>query len=287
MFNLRIALAFAAATICSMNAWAQPAKDCEEKSGDAGIAACTLAIQQNPKDARSYDFRGKEYYLKNNLEKAIADFSEAIRIDSTFSDPFNNRGLAYVDQKKYDRAMEDYNEAIRLAPTDGAAYSNRGVLHYYLRNNEKALADYNEAIRLKPNFSDAIYSRGLVYLALKNERNRAIADFRTASQLGDEDAKRKLREMGVAEDHCLVDSTVTVTGIIDHTKRKPDGSEWAFTIQNKKSEPCKVDGVILSDRTKPEACQPGKTITATGKVHLFNPNNPNSQIVFTRTAECR
>ncbi len=287
MFNLRIALAFAAATVCSMNAWAQPAKDCEEKSGDAGIAACTLAIQQNPKDARSYDFRGKEYYLKNNLEKAIADFSEAIRIDPTFSDPFSNRGLAYVDMKNFDRAMADYNEAIRLTPTEAASYSNRGVLHYYLRNNEKALADYNEAIRLNPKLIVAIYSRGILYLGLKSERNRAIADFRTASQLGDEDSRKKLREMGIDEDHCAVDSTVTVTGIIDRVRQKPDGTEWAFTIRDKKSEPCKADGVILSDRTRPEACQPGKTITATGKVHLFNPNNPNSQIVFTRTAECR
>ena len=254
---------------------------------DRAIADYNEAIRLNPKEAKAFFSRGVAYRAKGDNDRAIADYSEVIRIDPTLSEPFNNRGLVYVDQKKYDRAMADYNEAIRLGPTNEAAYSNRGVLHYYLRNYEKSLADFNEAIGLKPHFSDALYSRGLVYLALKNERNRAIADFRTASQLGEANAKRKLREMAVAEDHCLVDSTVTVTGIIERVKQRPDGAEWAFTIRDKKSEPCNVDGVILSDRVQPSACQPGRTITATGKIHLFNPNNPNSQIVFTKNVECR
>jgi len=286
LLPIRFALALIAVSIFCAIAGAQAAKDCEEKSGDAGIAACTLAIQQNPQDAKSYDFRGKEYYLKGELDRAIADFSEAIRIEPNFSDPYNNRGLAYSDKKNYSRAITDFSKAIQLDPKDHAAYLNRGVAYYYSRNDAKALEDYNEAIRLNPEDSKTFYSRALLYLSTK-EQNRAIADFRTAAQLGDKDANVRLRELGVAEDHCVVDTTVTITGTIDRTRQKPDGTEWAFTIRDKRSEPCKADGVILSDRTRPAACQPGKTITATGKVYLFNPKNPNSQIVYTKEVECR
>lgn len=90
-----------------------------------------------------------------------------------------------------------------------------------------------------------------------------------------------------ALDYCVVGSTVTITGVIDRVRQRPDGKAWAFTIRDKKSEPCKADGIILSDSTRPGECGPGRRITATGKVHLFNPKNPNSQIIETSSVKCR
>ncbi len=39
---------------------------------------------------------------------------------------FNNRGNAYASKRDYDRAIRDYTEALRLNPKYAAAFRNRG-----------------------------------------------------------------------------------------------------------------------------------------------------------------
>lgn len=87
--------------------------------------------------------------------------------------------------------------------------------------------------------------------------------------------------------YCVVGSTVTITGTIARAAQRPDGKEWAFIIRDQKSEPCKADAIILTDSAKPAACQPGRVVTGTGKVHLFSPSNPNSQIIKAESVKCR
>jgi tetratricopeptide (TPR) repeat protein len=44
----------------------------------------TEAIRLNPKDAVTYNRRGIAYYMKGDYDRAIADFTEALRIDTNF-----------------------------------------------------------------------------------------------------------------------------------------------------------------------------------------------------------
>ena len=50
-----------------------------------------------------------------------------------------------------DAALADLTEAIRLNPNDANAYNLRGVVYLEKRDTERAIADYTEAIRLDPN----------------------------------------------------------------------------------------------------------------------------------------
>ena len=52
--------------------------------------------------------------------------------------------------KEYDKAIADYTEAIRLEPAQPAAYFNRGNARLEKKEYDKAIADYTEAIRLEP-----------------------------------------------------------------------------------------------------------------------------------------
>lgn len=53
-----------------------------------------------------------------DLDRAIADFSQAIRLDPTLADAFARRAGAWGGKGQWDRALADYEEAIRL--TDNA-----------------------------------------------------------------------------------------------------------------------------------------------------------------------
>ena len=90
---------------------------------------------------------------KKEYDKAIADYTEAIRLDPRNAERLRNRGIAWRSKKEYDKAIADYNEAIRLDPEYALAYNHRGMAWSDKKEYDKAIADYNEAIRLDPKYA--------------------------------------------------------------------------------------------------------------------------------------
>ncbi|MBN2021958.1 MAG: trypsin-like peptidase domain-containing protein, partial [Pirellulales bacterium] len=115
---------------------------------DRAIADYTEAIRLDPKNALAYFFRGFAYRHKHEYDSAIADFTEAIRLDPKDADAYVWRGFAYLRKYEYDRAIADFTEAIRLKPEYALAYSGRGDAYRLKHEYDSAIADFTEAIRL-------------------------------------------------------------------------------------------------------------------------------------------
>ena len=101
-----------------------------------------------PEIRRGYCNRGIAYRHKGEYDKAIADYTEAIRLDPKYAKAYNNRGIAYRHKGEFDKAIADYTEAIRLDPKFAVAYCGRGIAYRRRPSYDKAIADYTEAIRL-------------------------------------------------------------------------------------------------------------------------------------------
>lgn len=88
---------------------------------DVVISGCTAIIQskqRSPKDLpTALNNRGNAYYAKKDYDRAIADYSEALRLEPKFALAFFNRSSAYRDKGENDRAIEDYIQAILLDPS--------------------------------------------------------------------------------------------------------------------------------------------------------------------------
>jgi lipoprotein NlpI len=176
------------ATLFAGVAAADDLDTCAKASGDTAIAACSRAIELKTHDlAALFYHRGHEYKTKGDLDHAIADYSEAIRLDPKDADAYNNRGNVYLDKGDLDRAMADYTEAIGLDPKYAVAYYNRGIMYRKKGDLDRAMADYTEAIRLDPKYAHAYGSRGIVYRD-KGDLDRAIADSTEAIRLDPKDA---------------------------------------------------------------------------------------------------
>jgi uncharacterized caspase-like protein len=148
---------------------------------DRAIANYSEAIRLDPGNAAAFNNRAIAYVSKKMLDRAIADYSEVIRLAPN-ADIFYERGTTYMDKGDNDRAIADYNETIRLDPKYTRALDNRGVAYARKGDNDRAIADYNESIRLDPKNALTFLVRGNAYLR-KGDNNRAIADYNESLRL--------------------------------------------------------------------------------------------------------
>lgn len=141
----------------------------------------TNRIHADPKDASAYNSRATAWKLKGELDIALKDFEEAIRLDPK-AYTYTNRGIGWHAKKEYDKAIKDYDEAIRLDPKYASAYSNRGSAWSAKKEHDKAIRDFDETLRLEPRHVHAYRNRGLAR-ADKKEYDAAIADFAEAIRI--------------------------------------------------------------------------------------------------------
>jgi tetratricopeptide (TPR) repeat protein len=87
---------------------------------------------------------------------------------------YNNRGLAFRANGDLDRAIEDYDQAIRLMPDHHVAINNRGVAWMAKGDLDRAITDFDRAIRLKSDYLAPFGARAVAY-SRKGEFARAIA----------------------------------------------------------------------------------------------------------------
>jgi tetratricopeptide (TPR) repeat protein len=148
---------------------------------DRAIAEYTTALRDDPNNARAYYGRGNAFSNRKDYDTAIADYSQAIRLNPDYTYAYNGRGIAYRNKNDYDRAIADYTQAIRLDPNYGTAYHNRGVAYENKRDYDRAMADYTQAIRIEPN-AGRYTGRGNAYRN-KGDNDQAIADYTQAIRL--------------------------------------------------------------------------------------------------------
>jgi lipoprotein NlpI len=99
---------------------------CEDAfSPDVQIAGCTAVIRSDRETAadraRAYHLRGVAYRDKGDLDRAIADFSEAIGLNPLLASAYHDRGVAYRAKGDHGRAIADDERAVQLDPIYGSA----------------------------------------------------------------------------------------------------------------------------------------------------------------------
>ena len=130
---------------------------------------------------------GNSQLILGQLDKAIAEYSEAIRLNPYHANARNNRGLAYKEIGEIDLALRDYDEAIKLMPEDDAPYLHRGLAYESKGDLDRAINDFTKAIELNRNDALVYRNRGRVKSEL-DRHNEAILDYGKAIGLDPNDA---------------------------------------------------------------------------------------------------
>jgi len=139
------------------------------------VADFTQAIRLDPNSDRAYHGRATAYWSMNDNERAVADYTQSIRLNPANASDYSNRGLAYQDMGDFGRAIADFTQAIRMESNHFLYYSHRGSVYFWNKDFNSAIEDFTHSIRLAPSV-DAYAGRGICY-SLKGDHDRAIADF--------------------------------------------------------------------------------------------------------------
>jgi tetratricopeptide (TPR) repeat protein len=149
---------------------------------DKAIAEFTEAIRRDPNYLFAYNNRANCYAAKGDHDMAVAEFTQIIRLDHKYADGYYNRANSYASRGEHDKAIADYTEAIRLDSKMADAYLCRGSVYASNGEHDKAIADCTEAIRLNPKDVRAYAMRAGAYRALGDDAN-AANDERKAHQM--------------------------------------------------------------------------------------------------------
>jgi tetratricopeptide (TPR) repeat protein len=80
-------------------------------------------------EASEHGDHADAYFRSGQLARAIAEYTEAIRLDPSRTMYYRARGLLYMLTKDHARALEDFTALIRLEPTQAEGYFLRGTAH--------------------------------------------------------------------------------------------------------------------------------------------------------------
>lgn len=123
---------------------------------------------------------GVKKIADGEIEEAIRLLTIAINHNPRRDDAYYHRALAKQQKLDVDGALEDLTEAVRVNLRNSRAWFKRGwILHNHRGDYQQARMDYTRAIEADPMYADAYYHRGLVYRDLKVFMT-AVADIEKA-----------------------------------------------------------------------------------------------------------
>ncbi len=77
--------------------------------------------------AAGYVSQGRKDQAGGDLDSALANFNQAIRLDPKLAEAYDNRGSIYDGKGDYARAIADYDEALKLDPKLESATNHRAT----------------------------------------------------------------------------------------------------------------------------------------------------------------
>jgi len=148
----------------------------------------TNVINKYPHEELPRRSRGKYYSRKSGQaesttdkkvyeDKALVDFTEAIKAKTRSADVYMGTGIIYVSKGDLKNALLLLNAAIEIDLKKGSAYYNRALIHDQLNNKEESIKDYNMALIYKPELALPILNNRSNLFLETGRFKEAILDF--------------------------------------------------------------------------------------------------------------
>jgi len=131
-----------------------------QRTGHVGVTdiqACNSAIGRSwstvGETASAFVNRGTLYLVRGENDKAINDFTQAIKADPALAAAYNDRGVALSATHRSADAIGDFSQALALkAGNADQVLFNRAMAYEDTGDLKHAYIDYRKAVELNPSW---------------------------------------------------------------------------------------------------------------------------------------
>jgi tetratricopeptide (TPR) repeat protein len=122
---------------------------------------------KDTKEANKLAVEGAAASKNQEWDKAIELLRKATALDHKYapnlSAVYQQRAYTAATNQQLQDAINDYGEALKITSDDPRIYEQRAAVEMKANDIDKALADYSEAIKLKPNEARYYLYRSYIY----------------------------------------------------------------------------------------------------------------------------
>jgi tetratricopeptide (TPR) repeat protein len=186
----------------------------DQNKFEQAIESFTKGIERIPSSAEALAYRGRAHEQLGDLEKALADYQAALRVNPSLKAPSEGlqrlrsepaactsvpslpegagnkdrvnalRKLAAfcVHQQRFDDAVSILDQVIEIESNNMQAHLDRGAVLVKSGKLQAGLEDFNAVIRAMPDSAVAWYSRGTIYVSA-DQLEAGISDLTQAIHL--------------------------------------------------------------------------------------------------------
>ncbi len=135
----------------------QQAYECQMRGEyQEAIAYYTRSIESFP-SAEAYTFRGWTYSFLGDLDRAIQECLQAIKVDPSLGNPYNDIGAYLIQQSKWEEAIPWFQKAMHAARYEARCYPHLNLGRVYEKKHDwkRAKECYARACFLNPHYAEA------------------------------------------------------------------------------------------------------------------------------------
>ena len=140
------------------------------------------ALKIDPQNAVARNNLGTALLQKGQTNNAIAEYLQAIQDDPGYILAHVNLGNQLLPKGQVDEAIAQYREALKIDPADPAALHNLGNALLQKGEVDEAITQYQEEIKINPDYALAYYNLGNAR-AQKGQMDSAIDEYQEALKL--------------------------------------------------------------------------------------------------------
>lgn len=209
-------------------AWIATVRNYQEDYGRA-LTTADLAVKKIPKKdkkyrAFAYIVRAEVYVGLGEDEKALADFTSAIKETPDDAEVYEKRANLYYYMDKYELADKDYHKIISIDPGSVMGYMGLGRNANAEKRYEDAIEQFNYVTKLATEYSSGYSFRAESYAGLKRY-DKAIDDIIKALDIdGDNKAFHVMQQVA---DSAMVP---LVAKLKVQSVKTPNNEYWLYCL---------------------------------------------------------
>ena len=163
-----------------------------DKDPNKALDELFTVVEKHHDFAKAFIEIGKLQTANNEISKAFASFTYALKIDSLSAEAWYERGkLSTSHSSNQNRTLADLSTAARLNPWLEGVYSLCGNIKLKQKNYLEAIIDFDKAINKNPEDIYARMNRGMAYFNT-GLKNKACDDWEYVGKKGDTQAIKLL-----------------------------------------------------------------------------------------------